>query len=64
MTAIARIGEYVGNHPSLVYVLATLDDPARVLMEKVTPAFGSRIPAPLVLIEGQALARPHKQSAA
>jgi len=65
VTAVDSITEYIGNHSSLVFLVAMLDDStARVLMEEVMPKCGSRIPVPLVLIEDQALARPHKQSAA
>jgi len=65
VSAVDSIVEYIGNHPTLVFLVAMLDDStARVLMEEVMPKCGSRIPVPLVLIEDQASARPHKQSAA
>ena len=65
VNAVDSIAEYIGNHPSLVFLVAIPDDSAvRVLIEEVIPKRGSRLLVPLVLIEDQALSRPHKQSAA
>ena len=65
VTAVDSIAEYIGNHPSLVFLVAMLDDSAaRVLTEEVMSKRGGGILVPLVLINGQSLARPHNQSAA
>ncbi|RLA04797.1 MAG: hypothetical protein DRQ47_02815 [Gammaproteobacteria bacterium] len=57
--------DYIFDHRSLIFLVAIPDDNvARVLIEDVIPKRGGRIPVPLVLIEDQAAAQKHKQSAA
>jgi hypothetical protein len=62
---VEAICSYVNNHPSLIFLVSTSDNPsAKALIEDITPNQKSRIHAPVVLIENKTTVLHSEQSAA